>query len=412
MELQGALEAVTGRVFDKLQFVNALDNKDEDYSFDREKYNQALQYLVLDNESSISLEELQAAGARAALVSGIFQIQAAVQVTDSNNGAGTGSRYDALCEAALQDPSLFNEMTQSSSASWCLRVRKYDNLHFGPKRSRSMQHEQQALLALEPLLRKFKGPVDLKDPDCKLYVLDGLLPVHQKSPQLVLAREIVLGPKLSFLDPNTRLCVTNTPLCPVVAYCLCNIARVKDDSAILDPYVGSGTILLAASSMSRNVQSVGIDVAHNGLVNRDDIYRDFTHRNLYPPKSLLHGDCLEGSVRSLARSVLSKQRPFDCIVTDPPYGIRESQIARSPTHDLLEMIQTDRDTHQRLLKVGGRLVLFVPDPRNEANAETDIMTLLPDQVAMERVGLELEFCCEQPLNDFLSRWLVCFVCVR
>ena len=118
-------------------------------------------------------------------------------------------------------------------------------------------------------------------------------------------------------------------------------------------------------------------------------------------------------MRALARGVVSNQRPFDCIVTDPPYGIRESQIARSPIHDLLELIRMDRDNDQRLLRVGGRLVLFVPDPKEQANdKQTDIMTLLPDRTTMERAGLQFEFCAEQPLNDLLSRWLVSFVCVE
>ena len=37
---------------------------------------------------------------------------------------------------------------------------------------------------------------------------------------------------------RTRLCVTNTPLCPVTAFIMANLAGVRDGVTILDPYAG------------------------------------------------------------------------------------------------------------------------------------------------------------------------------
>ena len=108
---------------------------------------------------------------------------------------------------------------------------------------------------------------------------------------------------------------------------------------------------------------------------------------------------------------------FDAIITDPPYGIRESTsrlgldddgTARRPIDDLLDMIRVDRDTGTRLLKLGGRLVVFLPHAREEETFE-DIM---PTKEQIVRAGLQCEFAREQPLNDVLSRWLVSFVCIE
>jgi len=67
----------------------------------------------------------------------------------------------------------------------------------------------------------------------------------------------------------------------------------------------------------------------------------------------------------------------------------------------------DRAIGEPLLKVGGRLVAFIPVRKGETLDEC-----LPELQAREEAGLVME--CEgreQVLNDILSRWLVSFLCV-
>ena len=155
-------------------------------------------------------------------------------------------------------------------------------------------------------------------------------------------------------------------------------------------------------------ETVGIEIANDYMVNRSDIRKDFSTRQLCPPKALLQGDCVDPNMRRQAREVVGSQ-PFDAIVTDPPYGIRESTgtSEKSPMEELFACIADDRDAGNRLLKKGGRLVAFVPVTDQET-----IREMLPDSALTERAGLLFEVCREQPLNEKLSRWLVSFVCTR
>ena len=199
----------------------------------------------------------------------------------------------------------------------------------------------------------------------------------------------------------------STPLCPIAAFSLCNVAGLRKDQTILDPYAGSGAILLAAAMIEPTCRSVGVEIAHDGLVNREDIRKDFSTRGLAQPLALLRGDSTEYNGRAEAREAIGN-RPFDYIISDPPYGVRESTIDMDPIVELLRAIKEDRDSGQPLLKKGGKLVCFIPCQEEEDFYED----VLPDEEQLRDAGLRCEVVREQPLNKKLSRWLVSFVCVR
>ena len=218
--------------------------------------------------------------------------------------------------------------------------------------------------------------------------------------------------------------MTTTPLCPIASFTLCNIAQLQrhHNQAILDPFAGSCATLLAAAHISSGCKSIGIELAHNGYVNRDDIIKDFVSRSLPPPSEIIHGDCLSPDVRHQSRLAIGGGA-FDIIVTDPPYGIREAMSSEgdsrsvegeincsgsnSPLTKLFYAMGHDRSNGTPLLKPGGRLVAFVPVQKGES-----LDDCLPDLNARKKAGLVTEGeGKEQVLNDVLSRWLVSFVCV-
>lgn len=155
-------------------------------------------------------------------------------------------------------------------------------------------------------------------------------------------------------------------------------------------------------------ETVGVDIAHDVLVNRDDIRKDFATRGLTQPKAVFRGDSTDVLVRDRARAAVGDE-PFDHIITDPPYGIREKMDANAPTplEELFQAITDDREQGKPLLKRGGRLVAFVP-----CHPEDDIMKVLPRSEKAEAAGMQLVLIREQPLNSKLSRWLVSYICVR
>lgn len=210
--------------------------------------------------------------------------------------------------------------------------------------------------------------------------------------------------------------MTTTPLCPIASFALCNIAQTlrNTNTTILDPFAGSCATLLAAAHITNGkCNSVGVEICHNGHVNRDDIKTDFETRSL-PPPLVIRGDCLSSDIRDRARYEIGGDG-FNCIITDPPYGIREAMGSSQnedigntpPLTKLIQVMGQDRGMGKPLLKIGGRLVAFVPVRKYETLADC-----LPSANILKEAGLVMEGeGKEQVLNDVLSRWLVSFVCV-
>ncbi len=352
----------------------------------------------------------------------------------------SGNSYEELAMKAI-DYGSFNDIMEGGSnqdATWSIRLRRYgpgeesvsaDGTKRSTKQARygknvrsPLTDERNAIFAMKDMVELFHGRVNLSKPDCKIYLFDGLKSATVDDSTKCLARAIGKGPKVSIYAPKTRICVTTTPLCPIAAFTLCNVAQLRPPFTVLDPFAGSCASLLAAAHIATNSAqpkksqggTVSIEVAHNGLVNRDDIVRDFETRSLDPPLEVIHGDCMLYETRKRARQAIG-HNSFDCIVTDPPYGIREkfSDVSEDdgsslpPLTQLFYAMGKDRAMGEPLLKVGGRLVAFIPVRKGETLEEC-----LPELQAREEAGLVIEGeGREQVLNDILSRWLVSFVCV-
>jgi tRNA G10 N-methylase Trm11 len=297
-----------------------------------------------------------------------------------------------------------NTNSSNNSLSWCLRFREYNtdgSKRFGVSKRSSMKKERQVIDGLKPLLQEFGGHVQLKDPDCALYVFQGL-----NGANLMLVEKIASGALTQKIAPNTRQCVTNTPLCPLSSFIMCNIGRVKEGDRILDPYSGSCSTLLACAIIAPTSQTVGIELADDDVIDRDAIVADFESRGLVPPVGLIHGDCTDYSVREQARTAIGGGA-FDVILADPPYGRREkisNGDSRTPLQQLIECIKKDAESKKPLLKRGGRLVVFVP-----ANNGEKLVDNLPSKSELAGARLKLISQIEQPLSLTLSRWLVVFV---
>ena len=436
-----------------MQYVTVIPSQP---SFDPDNHlNDSVDDRVID--STILRRAFVSAIQRCALTRTAFEIVA------------RGESYEGLATKALGNGSFLDMMKGgvNERSTWSIRLRKYGAMNgytrYGKNIRSSLSNERSAIASMAELLEGFRGQVDLKDPDCRIYALEGLRwcdlwPVSdddevvngddetRKNLPLLLARVVATGPTTSIYAPKTRVCVTTTPLCPIASFSLCNIARLSrvGKPAILDPFAGSCATLLAAAHVTtpstssqsasesdseevaprrEGCRSVAIEIAHDGYVNRNDIVEDFEARSLPPPLEIIHGDCLASDVRDRARAAIGGE-PFDVIVTDPPYGIREAMSSRggdddsaneeeeegspySPLTRLFHAMGRDRYEGKPLLKPGGRLAAFVPVRIGET-----LEDCLPNSIARREAGLVIEGeGKEQVLSDILSRWLVTFVCV-
>ncbi|KAL7489642.1 hypothetical protein ACHAW6_015313 [Cyclotella cf. meneghiniana] len=393
-----------------------------------ELYNKALQFLSFSSDSCrmqsmITPEVVAHATKRCALIHSSYQVVA------------DGMEYSELVDRSFESRA-FEDMfstyphnniatasrnSNNISKSWSVRRQEHsfandnDQPRFGKRTTRSPSKEKAALLALKPLLEKFGGKVDLKNPECQLYLMEGLCdddssPKEEKLYK-VLSIQLASGAKHSVMAPKTRTYKTNTPLCSISAHLLCNIAMIRGDQTVLDPFAGSAATLLAASLIASGVRTVGIEVLSDQFLPRKRIRQDFISRELKEPLAVLEGNVMDLKVRDESRNLIGNTG-FDIILTDPPYGIRETLASdgsfdgKSALSNLIKAIGHDLSAGKPLLKPGGRVVAFQPCRQGQ-----NIRQLLPSPLALEQAGLRLEDMREQKLNSGLSRWVVSFLSI-
>ncbi|MFH1403500.1 MAG: DNA methyltransferase [Candidatus Altiarchaeota archaeon] len=143
----------------------------------------------------------------------------------------------------------------------------------------------------------------------------------------------------SFRKPQHRPFFHPTSMHPKLARALVNIARVKPGDAVLDPFCGTGGILIEAGLMGMKPVGVDIDVRMT-----EGCMRNLEHYGL--SGRIRQGDALE-----------LKGVDADAIVTDPPYG-----RASYSTDRMLESLYRGMAKKAlELLDPGRRMVITMPD---------------------------------------------------
>lgn len=160
----------------------------------------------------------------------------------------------------------------------------------------------------------------------------------------------VFGPVMSSIDtsafekrkPHKKPFFYPGVLMPKLALALVNIARTKEGSIFLDPYCGTGGIMVEAGLIGAS--TLGCDVQRKILMgakmNLDFYSVDY---------SLMFQD---------AGGMALKDGCVDCIVTDPPYG----RSAFIQAHSLDKLMKNSLCEMYRVLRTGGRLVMVSERP--------------------------------------------------
>ena len=108
-----------------------------------------------------------------------------------------------------------------------------------------------------------------------------------------------------------------------LARCLVNLSGLKEGQTLLDPFCGTGTILLQANAMK--IKAIGIDY--------DEIMCKITRKNLKENK--FHSKIINSTYHEM-QSIRNK---IDAIVTDLPYGI-SSKSSITPKNLLQDFVST------------------------------------------------------------------------
>ena len=314
---------------------------------------------------------------------------------------------DGTAKSAESAEEMIHDIHFCERSSWCVRVRDYRDPSktlgkSGFKSPLSRGLERDVCEEIAAFTGHFPQRVNLKNPDLQFYVFllpGGTVAVTEKTGDG--------NPRLSEFAPNTRKCVTTTPLEPIAAFVMANLAQVSTTSnRVLDLYAGSCSTLLAAGSLINGATKlVGIERDNEWMVDFDKIIDDFKFRGLQTPH-LIRGDCRNDRV--LKEAINAMGGAADAVVADPPYGFRETLDSNesTPLRDIVTLIGRQAKLGGTpLLRPGGRLVVFVPIMNHE---KLNLTKLGVSEKLLSEAGLVFSSSHAQRLNANLTRYLTAF----
>jgi tRNA (guanine10-N2)-dimethyltransferase len=176
--------------------------------------------------------------------------------------------------------------------------------------------------------------VDLRSPD-KIFI--GIL----TSGRFLFGLKLAEIPAKPFVErrPRKRPFFHPSAMQAKLARCMVNLAQPKTGDLVLDPFCGTGTMLVEAALIG--CQVLGLDVQRRMA---RGTRRNMIHFGIKP----------DGLIVADARSIPIVR--VDCIVTDPPYGTSSTTLKRTTKQIIEEVL---KDVYS-LLKKGRRICMAAP----------------------------------------------------
>uniref|UniRef100_A0A1B0D2G0 tRNA (guanine(10)-N(2))-methyltransferase TRMT11 n=1 Tax=Phlebotomus papatasi TaxID=29031 RepID=A0A1B0D2G0_PHLPP len=275
------------------------------------------------------------------------------------------------------------------------------------------------------------GDVNLKNPDVQFTYIEffGLDPtnVPPEPDDVLFGRWIADGRRsdLKELSLKRRKFIGNTSMDPQLSLLMANQALIREGDLILDPFVGTGSLLVSAARFGGFVLGTDIDfLMLHGRTRPSRIKQKVREKDESIKANLTQYGCqdkyLDVCVADFSLPIWNSHLSLDAIITDPPYGIREAtaKVASkepsgekppSPTpgtfhcpsrshYDLEDIFRDLLAFGVQHLKLGGRLVCWLPVFREDYTDSS-----LPSHPCMDLVANS-----EQILSAFSSRRLLTF----
>jgi hypothetical protein len=217
-------------------------------------YESAMQYVVISDNND-SCDRIDCLINRPALLTNLFRstVERCSLVRRMVRVVAVGDSYEDVANAALKNGS-FEDMMENgvnADATWSIRLRRYGSgdyrslgraesnnidrinydgdtsvnpnvkrkwkARYGKKVRSSITDESNAILSMSELTKFFQGKVNLVNPDCQLYLLEGLRDSSLRNSgseeeyKVLLSRVIANGPKVRMEQRISRQC--NNPVC-------------------------------------------------------------------------------------------------------------------------------------------------------------------------------------------------------
>ncbi|XP_053737182.1 tRNA (guanine(10)-N2)-methyltransferase homolog isoform X1 [Synchiropus splendidus] len=332
---------------------------------------------------------------------------------------GHGHTHSELKESLLKYPTenmlpylqkdssyRINVFTFNKTLEFAERIKKIDALEYLP----------------------FEGTVSLKNPQHVFCLLEdyGIDPnnIPDDPFYIYFGRWIADGQRelIRSHSVKNRHFIGNTSMDAGLSFIMTNHAMVKENDLVFDPFVGTGSLLVACSHFGAYV--CGADIDYNTIHGRgrssrkDQKWRgpdENIRANLrqYGTEKMY----VDVMVSDASKPVWKKGPLFDAIITDPPYGVREStrrtgshkdhnkpadgiyaesHVPVSQSYHLSDIFTDLLNFSAEHLVMGGRLVYWLPIYRPEYTEE-----MIPLHPCLRLVSN-----CEQTLSSHTSRRLI------
>ncbi|KAF4316857.1 hypothetical protein BBO99_00006304 [Phytophthora kernoviae] len=350
-----------------------------------------------------SLQHAKFLSERGILVKGVYEVW-----------AHTSGGYDELVTSveSFQGPTK-QDILQDTSRSWRINVSV-----FGKKLSMDEQRERRERFRN---VLPFAGPVQMKNPDETFLVLEELgldqdLHPEMKPKQIFFLRELAgseknrgRGGARDLIDQQTlkrRAYIGPTSMESEMALLMSNMALVQPSDLVIDPFVGTGSVLIPCGTHGamcygtdidiRVLLGTGVGVSGAGAVpaaekaddsdtkGRVNVVTNFKQYGL-PLPELVRAD------NSMSPLVQQCQGFFDAVVCDPPYGIRAgarksgrkrqiksdvatavkqaNYIAPTQPYAAEDVMKDLLEFSAKTLREGGRLVYLLPTTYEYTDAD-------------------------------------------
>ncbi|KAK3154361.1 hypothetical protein QOZ80_2BG0189520 [Eleusine coracana subsp. coracana] len=347
---------------------------------------------------------------RSLLVKGIYELW------------GHGTTYEELEKSIMEYPDerKLPHLTPESTFKIVVDT-------FGKVMSSQEQNEIMKSLTYIP----FKGRVNLKKPEHKFFVIEtddygsnnGLPPVMKRT--IFFGREVGAADRhlLPMYQLKSRKYIGPTAMDAEMAFLMANQGLARPGKLVYDPFVGTGSILVAAAHFGAMTMGADIDirVVRDGRGPDCNVWSNFEQYKLPEPLCLLRAD------NNLPPWHPGLKEILDAIICDPPYGVRaggrksggrkilkgvkgpytvpeakrDNHIPSTAAYSLAECVHDLLHLAARMLVMGGRLVFFYPVLRGEDGSSN---TQFP-----EHPCFKLICSCEQILSFRYSRVLLTMV---
>uniref|UniRef100_A0A3B5MKW3 tRNA (guanine(10)-N(2))-methyltransferase TRMT11 n=1 Tax=Xiphophorus couchianus TaxID=32473 RepID=A0A3B5MKW3_9TELE len=273
----------------------------------------------------------------------------------------------------------------------------------------------------------FEGNVSLKNPQHIFCLLEDYgtdpnnIPEHPN--YIYFGRWIADGQRelIRSYSVKNRHFIGNTSMDAGLSFIMANHAMAKDSDLVFDPFVGTGSLLVACSHFGAYV--CGTDIDYNTIHGKGRSSRK--NQKWRGPDENIRANLrqygkedmyVDVMVSDASKPVWRNTALFDAIITDPPYGIRESTRRTGSHKDTIKSPDGYAESHVPVsqayhlsdiftdllsfsahhLVLGGRLVYWLPVHKPEYCEE--MVPLHP--------CLRLISNCEQTLSSHTSRRLI------